>query len=122
MVIPEVLRAHAHQHRRIGIFACPGVIAHAVYRHAPGLGRRGNHLAPRTHAESIAASAVRGTHRQLVFRGAQGGMSRKAPVLAAVNHLLGMLNAHPHGKGLLHHMHALAKQGLHGIPGAMANA
>ena len=121
MVVAVIPGGHAHQQRRVGVAAIPGMVAHAVHRHAPRLGGRGNHLAPRAHAEGVDPPAVRGADVQLVVRRAQGRMLRKAPVLAAVDEALRMLDAHAHGEGLLHHSYPLAEQALQRVPGAVAD-
>ena len=48
-------------------------------------------------------------------------MRRRRTILGAIDHPLGMFNAHAHGKGLLGHSCAQIVDHLKGIPGAVAH-
>ena len=122
MVIPEILRTHAHQQCRIGILAVSGVITHAVDHQAPQLRCRRNHFTARTHAEGISAPAVRRSCRQLIRRGSQCRMIGKSSVLAPIDHGLRMFNSHANGKRLLHHGHTLPEKVLQSVSGTVADS
>ena len=57
----------------------------------------------------------------MIFRRAQIGAVSGGTVLGAIDHLLAVLDAHAHGKGLLLHTHTVVVKHLKGIPGAVAD-
>lgn len=102
----KVLRPHPDQQRAVGVDGVAGVLAHAVDHQAALFGGGGHHHPAGAHAEGIDAPPAQRPAGQLVIRRAQGRMPGETAVLAAIDKGAGMLNAHPHGKGLLLHRHA----------------
>ena len=121
IVPPEILRFHAYQHRRVGVFPGPGVEAHAVGHHAARFGSRRHHLAPRAHAEGINPPAAGGAAIELIIRRAQSRMPGKFAILGPVDGGLIVLHPHADGKGLADHGHTHLMKHFEGIPGAMAH-
>ena len=121
MVAAEILRLHPDQKGGIAVRFIAGEEAHAVGNDAAGFGGGSDDPAAGAHAEGIGPTAVRRMADELVGGGAQGRMSGEAPVLGAVHHGPGMLDAHAHGKGLLDHGYPLGKEAVERIPGGMAH-
>ena len=119
-MIPVIGAVHPHQQGAVGVGPAAGKGAHAVGGHHALLGSGGHHLAARAHAEGVHPPALGGVHAQPVLRRAQGRMPRRRAVLGPVDEALGMLDAQAQGKGLGRHGHALAVEGLEGVPGGVA--
>ena len=122
-LITEVSWADLHQQRTVGNPGITPVIAHAVGDNSPRFRGSGHHQPSGAHAEGIGPPPG---HRLLVSQGIirrrQALIARILTVLGLIYKVLGMLNAHPHGKRLGFHGKAPLQQHAVGIPGGMADA
>ena len=99
----EILRGDVHQQGAVDVLFVTGKFAHAVGHHPVFLRRGGHHLSAGTDTEGKGAASVGQVAGQLIGGGRQGGVTRQPPVAGGVHRRLSVLDAHPHGKGLLLH-------------------
>ena len=108
------------QQGRVGVGAVPARETHAVGDHAARLACRGNHVAAGAHAEGEGPAPVWQVAGQLVWRRAQGGVSRVGAVLGPVHVRLQVLYAGAHGEGFALQRHPAAGQQLKDVPRGVA--
>ena len=105
----EVVLIHAHQHRRVGVFAVARVVTHPVGDHAALFRRSANDVTARTHTKAVHA-ADRGMLNHLVI----GGRKPRIAVFTVhrlVDLLLQLFYPDPHRKRfVLHHKAAGEKR------------
>ena len=119
MAAAKILFSHGHYHGAVGIASVSGLIAHAVHGQSAFLRRCIDHIAPGTHAKGVDPTAAGNLSRQFI------GSGRKllwivCPILAEINHFLGMLHADAHSKGFLLHGNSFFPKHPKGIPGTVA--
>src|SRR5699024_9080710 len=81
-----------------------------------------DHIASGAHAKRVDTPAVLQLCGKFVGGREQMDIARLKPVLALVDHLLGMFEAKSHSEILCFHMHTRALEHLKGVPGAVADS
>ena len=119
----EFFGTHRHDDRAVCPLRVSGVMAHAVDGQAAVFRRRVDHIAARTHAETVNAPAGRHLRRQLVGCGRQVQAAHLPlipdPVLPGVDQGLGMDDPESDSKAFLGERDALASQHPDRVSGAV---
>ena len=119
-VLPEIGTAHADHHRRVGVPAAAGMVAHAVGHHPVFLAGRGHHLPAGAHTEGVHAPLPH-MLGQLVFAAGQSRVACRLVIQALLDLALQVLCAEPHAEGFaLQHKAAVHQHGK-GVPGRVAH-
>ena len=112
----HILRTNGNQQGCIGVFSAPIRIAHAIGDHAALFRGRSHNIAAGAHTEGIDGGILQMAHQLIICRWQP---QVACTVLRNVDHFLGMLNTHAHGKGLSLHGNPLLMEHFKGIPGAV---
>ena len=116
----EIRGVHGDHHRRVGVDAVAGKVAHAVGDDGVFLGGGRHYHAAGAHTEGVNSAAVHAMG-QLIFALRQGRMSCVVAVQSLVDESLRVLDTHAHGEGFRLHEDLLAVEHFEGVSCAVTD-